>query len=87
MKKIFNLTFYREQPAGVHAITTFPSYQSLYQNLVTFGCEVDYWKPRYNENDSTWHFDLKDLQSLFKVYIQITANVSRKVPFTFHFCT
>ena len=69
LKKTHSGKYCRKHPAtGVHVVTTFPSNQSLYQNLVTFGCQVDYWKPRYNEDDSSWQFDLKDLQTLFKVH-------------------
>ena len=85
LKKTHSGKYCRKHPAaGVHVVTTFPSYQSLYQNLVTFGCQVDYWKPRYNEDDSSWHFDLKDLQTLFKVH-SIFKMFSRNRKFTIIF--
>ncbi len=66
----------RENPGTVHVVATFPAYQSLYQNLATFGCTVDYWQPRYNHEDSSWAFHLEDLQKVIKVYFELTADFS-----------
>ncbi|KAK3590469.1 hypothetical protein CHS0354_000335 [Potamilus streckersoni] len=45
-----------------HVIVTFPGYQSLYENLHSLGCRVDYWKSCWKE--SGWIFDLEDFRSL-----------------------
>ncbi|KAL3888130.1 hypothetical protein ACJMK2_000510 [Sinanodonta woodiana] len=45
-----------------HVIVTFPGYQSLYENLRSLGCHVDYWKPCWTE--SGWIFDLEEFRSL-----------------------
>lgn len=44
-----------------HVVTTFPGYQSLYENLKTMGCRVDHWQPSWKD-DCGWTFDLNDLE-------------------------
>jgi aspartate/methionine/tyrosine aminotransferase len=46
---------------GDEIITTFPSYQSLYEVARSTGCQVKHWKPRYKNG---WKFHLEDLESL-----------------------
>ena len=40
----------------------FPAYQSLYENLKTAGCRMEYWTAKLDEA-SGWVFDLEDLRA------------------------
>jgi aspartate/methionine/tyrosine aminotransferase len=44
---------------GDQVISTFPAYQSLYEIARSVGCQINFWKPRYQEG---WYFDIKDLE-------------------------
>ena len=46
----------------VHVIVTFPTYQSLYENLRAAQCELSYWRVDFTENG--WHFDVDKLESM-----------------------
>lgn len=46
-----------------HVITTYPSFQSLYEIANSIGCEVDKWIPEYNDG---WHFNIDTLERLVK---------------------
>jgi len=47
----------------IHAIVTYPGYQSLYENLNTLGCKVSKWTAKM-EGERGWSFDLTDLRQL-----------------------
>ena len=45
-----------------HAISTYPAYQSLYENLKTMGCDLSYWNA--TETEDGWNFDLDKLKEM-----------------------
>ena len=45
-----------------HAIVISPSYQSLYETILTIGAEVSFWEP----NKEDWSFSVEDLKKLIK---------------------
>ena len=47
-----------------HVVATFPAYQSLYDNLKSFGCDVSLWTVQ--SEDSCWKFRLDDFRSLLR---------------------
>jgi len=47
-----------------HVVTTFPAYQSLYEDINSFGCEVSHWTATLGQNG--WKFDLDDLRTQLK---------------------
>ena len=46
-----------------HAVTMFPAYQSLYENLKTMGCNLSYWMAKC---ENGWKFKLDDLRKVIK---------------------
>ena len=47
------------------AVSTFPAYQALYENLRQLGVDMSYWKVRF-DSQKGWHFCLDDLRALLK---------------------
>lgn len=45
-------------------IATYPAYQSLYENVKTLQCDVDYWSVK--DAESGWTFDVDDLRRLLR---------------------
>ncbi|XP_013418306.1 uncharacterized protein LOC106179298 [Lingula anatina] len=64
MKSIVQLLIEKHGPDDIHAVVTFPAYQSLY-GVLNMHTEVSYWKAEYKE-DSGWQFDLKQLAKLIQ---------------------
>lgn len=48
--------------AGDHVVCMSPMYQSLYQIALDLNCNVDFWKPRINDNK--WDYDIQELEKL-----------------------
>ena len=59
------LLFFRTKMTDdFHAITTFPGYQSLYENLKTAGVDLSFWT--LENHNGEWKFDLEQLKSLIR---------------------
>ena len=43
---------------------TYPGYQSLYDNLRSYGCDVSYWSAKLSPTG--WNFDLEELKTLLQ---------------------
>ena len=47
-----------------HAVAVFPAYQSLYENLKSHDCDMDFWTAKMTL--SGWTFDVDELEKLLK---------------------
>ena len=54
----------RKSAGPFHAIATYPAYQSLYENLHTLNCDLDYWTVQ--DTEARWDFSLDCLKQLLK---------------------
>ena len=57
------------QHGEFHAIAVFPAYQSLYENLKTHDCQLDYWTAKMTSTG--WSFNLDDLKQLLKPHTRL----------------
>lgn len=46
----------------VHAVVSFPAYQSLFDNLTTLNCQMSHWLAKPKEDG--WKFDIQELEGL-----------------------
>ena len=56
--------FYSKSGGPFHAIATYPAYQSLYENLRTLNCDLDYWT--VTDTEAGWDLSLDQLNQLIK---------------------
>ena len=53
--------YLRGSSTGFHAVVTFPTYQSLHEDLRSLGVELSYWRAEY-EDKTGWNFNIESLK-------------------------